>query len=72
MVLDQKTGTNLLQWPVEEIESLRLDGKEFNNITVEAGSVIPLAVESASQVIGYTWFDKDRVPILSVVSLLNV
>ncbi|KAK4787083.1 hypothetical protein SAY86_010916 [Trapa natans] len=49
LVLDQKTGTNILQWPIEEIDRLRLDGKQFKNVEVKAGSVIPLAVKSTSQ-----------------------
>lgn len=50
VVLDQKTGSNLLQWPVEEVEKLRLDGKEFANISVAAGSVVPLDIGTATQV----------------------
>lgn len=49
-MLDKKTGTNLLQWPVEEMESLRLNSKEFNNVEVKPGSVVPLDVGTATQV----------------------
>ncbi|PON92959.1 Glycoside hydrolase [Trema orientale] len=50
VLLDKKTGTNLLQWPVEEIESLRLSSEEFKNVEVKPGSVVPLDVGTATQV----------------------
>ncbi|XP_039037703.1 acid beta-fructofuranosidase-like [Hibiscus syriacus] len=49
ILFDEKTGTHLLQWPVEETDSLRLKCKEFNQVTIQAGSVIPLDVDSATQ-----------------------
>ncbi|CAN0842039.1 Acid beta-fructofuranosidase [Linum grandiflorum] len=49
VVLDTKTGSNLLQWPVEEIETLRLRSKEFNNVVVKPGSTVPLELEAATQ-----------------------
>ncbi|KAG9160124.1 hypothetical protein Leryth_015015 [Lithospermum erythrorhizon] len=49
IVLDRQTGTNLLLWPVEEVEQLRSKRKAFNNVKVSPGSVIPLDVGSASQ-----------------------
>lgn len=49
-MLDTKTGSNLLQWPVEEVESLRLKSKNFNNIEVKAGSAVPLELDGATQV----------------------
>ncbi|XP_042378263.1 beta-fructofuranosidase 1-like [Zingiber officinale] len=48
VVFDQKTGSNLLQWPVEEVERLRIAGKEFANVTLAAGSVVPLDVGAAT------------------------
>lgn len=50
VLLDQKTGRNLLQWPVEEVESLRNGYFEFDGVEVAAGSVVPLDVGSATQV----------------------
>lgn len=50
MVLDKKTGTNLLQWPVEEVESLRLTSSEFKDVQVKPGSVVSLDVGTATQV----------------------
>ncbi|CAI9093775.1 OLC1v1029346C1 [Oldenlandia corymbosa var. corymbosa] len=49
VLLDQKTGSNLLQWPVEEVEKLRLNLKSFDNVDVKPGSILPLDVGSASQ-----------------------
>ncbi|KAL2227201.1 UNVERIFIED_CONTAM: Beta-fructofuranosidase, soluble isoenzyme I [Sesamum indicum] len=49
VVFDQKTGSNILQWPVEEVESLRSDSFEFNDVRLGPGSVVPLAVDSASE-----------------------
>ncbi|GMH29832.1 hypothetical protein Nepgr_031675 [Nepenthes gracilis] len=49
VLYDQKTGANLLQWPVEEIESLRTQSSVFPNATVQAGSVMPLNVGSAEE-----------------------
>lgn len=48
--MDKKTGTNLLQWPVEEVESLRLTSSEFKDVQVKPGSVVSLDVGTATQV----------------------
>ena len=50
VVLDTKTGSNLLQWPVEEVESLRLKSNDFNSMEMKAGSVVPLELDGATQV----------------------
>nr|BCM94851.1 vacuolar invertase 1 [Eustoma grandiflorum] len=49
VVFDKKTGSNLLQWPVEEVEKLRLGKKSFENMELEAGTVVSLELASASQ-----------------------
>ncbi|RZC68902.1 hypothetical protein C5167_032099 [Papaver somniferum] len=49
VLFDGRTTTNLLQWPVEEVESLRLNCSEFNNIDIQTGSVVPLDVGIATQ-----------------------
>ncbi|KAG9132653.1 hypothetical protein Leryth_016701 [Lithospermum erythrorhizon] len=48
VLLDSKTGSNLVQWPVEEVEKLRGKKKEFN-ISLRPGDVVPLSVGPASQ-----------------------
>ncbi|KAJ7982549.1 acid beta-fructofuranosidase-like [Quillaja saponaria] len=49
VLFDSKTGTNVLQWPVEEIESLRLNSTKFEGVVVEPGSVVPLDIGTATQ-----------------------
>ncbi|KAK1285080.1 Beta-fructofuranosidase, soluble isoenzyme I [Acorus calamus] len=49
VTFDEKTQTNLLQWPVEEVEALRTDAKEFSDVKVIPGSVVPLDVGTATQ-----------------------
>ncbi|KAK8489766.1 hypothetical protein V6N11_046833 [Hibiscus sabdariffa] len=49
VVYDNKTGTHLLQWPVEEVESLRLNAAVFKDVVVEAGAVVPLDIGTATQ-----------------------
>ncbi|ESW03337.1 hypothetical protein PHAVU_011G005900 [Phaseolus vulgaris] len=49
VVFDKKTETHLLQWPVEEIESLRLRSYEFEEVVVKPGSVVPLDIGPATQ-----------------------
>lgn len=48
--LDTKTGSNLLQWPVDEVESLRLRSDEFKSLKAKPGSVVSLDIETATQV----------------------
>ncbi|KAJ8767611.1 hypothetical protein K2173_018169 [Erythroxylum novogranatense] len=50
ILLDTKTGSNLLQWPVEEVEKLRLRSQKFKKVKVKPGSVVPLDIEAATQV----------------------
>ena len=47
---DERTRHNLLLWPVEEVESLRLSSREFSNIALAPGLVVPLDVHEAGQV----------------------
>ncbi|KAK7334499.1 hypothetical protein VNO80_26256 [Phaseolus coccineus] len=49
VLFDNKTGTNLLLWPVEEVESLRLSSDEFEGMVVKPGSVVPLNISLATQ-----------------------
>ncbi|XP_050228907.1 acid beta-fructofuranosidase-like [Mercurialis annua] len=60
IVLDTKTGTNLLHWPVEEVESLRLKSHEFDNIEVKPGSVVPLDIGEATQLDIIAEFELDK------------
>ncbi|XP_068634796.1 beta-fructofuranosidase, soluble isoenzyme I-like isoform X2 [Aristolochia californica] len=49
VLFDNKTGTHLLQWPAEEVDSLRQGVTDFNNVKVNPGLVIPLDVSTATQ-----------------------
>lgn len=49
VALDEKTRMNLLQWPVEEIETLRLNTIDLGNITIGTGSIFPLPLRQATQ-----------------------
>ncbi|XP_028127633.1 acid beta-fructofuranosidase-like isoform X3 [Camellia sinensis] len=44
VVFDRKTGSNVLQWPVVEVEKLRTKSWQFSNVVVQPGSVLPLDV----------------------------
>ncbi|VAI00002.1 unnamed protein product [Triticum turgidum subsp. durum] len=52
VALDEKTRTNLLLWPVEEIETLRLNATELSDITIETGSVFHVPLRQADQLDG--------------------
>ncbi|VAI00029.1 unnamed protein product [Triticum turgidum subsp. durum] len=47
--LDEKTRTNLIQWPVEELDTLRINTTDLSGITVGAGSVVSLPLHQTSQ-----------------------
>ncbi|KAG2715649.1 hypothetical protein I3760_03G087700 [Carya illinoinensis] len=49
VLYDNNTGTNILQWPVEEVESLRLNSTDFDGVVVEPGSVVELDIGTATQ-----------------------
>lgn len=49
LVLDKKTGSNLLQWPVKEVESLRTKSHKFENLQVKPGSIVSLDIVTATQ-----------------------
>ncbi|GKV33783.1 hypothetical protein SLEP1_g42242 [Rubroshorea leprosula] len=49
VLFDNKTGTNIVQWPVEEVKSLRLNGMVFEEVVVGPGEIVQLDVGSATQ-----------------------
>ncbi|KAG5558384.1 hypothetical protein RHGRI_008341 [Rhododendron griersonianum] len=55
-----KTGTNVLQWPVEEVEELRLNATEYQGVELEPGSVVPLNITSATQLDISATFEVDE------------
>ncbi|XP_012090431.2 acid beta-fructofuranosidase 1, vacuolar [Jatropha curcas] len=61
VLFDNKTGTNLLQWPVEEIESLRLNSTDFEEIVVGPGSIVPLEIGVATQLDIFAEFETELI-----------
>nr|AAD01606.1 beta-fructofuranosidase [Ipomoea batatas] len=49
IVFDKKTGTNVLQWPVDEVESLRSGDPITAEANLEPGSVVPIHVSEGTQ-----------------------
>ncbi|KAG8057846.1 hypothetical protein GUJ93_ZPchr0002g23393 [Zizania palustris] len=64
--LDTKTGSNLLQWPVEEVETLRTNSTDFGGITIDHGSVFPLNLHRATQLDILAEFALDPLAVDSV------
>ncbi|GMP24087.1 hypothetical protein CsSME_00001479 [Camellia sinensis var. sinensis] len=60
VVYDKKTRTNILQWPVEEVEKLRLKCIEFNGVELGPGSIVPLNISSATQLDITATFEVDK------------
>ncbi|CAI9092056.1 OLC1v1027204C2 [Oldenlandia corymbosa var. corymbosa] len=67
VVFDKKTGTNILQWPVKEVEELRRDVSEFENIKLEPGSIVPLKIGSATQLDIIASFEVDKDALVATV-----
>ncbi|XP_057952488.1 beta-fructofuranosidase, soluble isoenzyme I-like isoform X1 [Malania oleifera] len=57
---DNKTKTNILQWPAEEVEKLRLNQTNFSNVELLPGSVVPLDVGQAAQLDIEAEFEVDK------------
>ncbi|WVZ00579.1 hypothetical protein V8G54_026648 [Vigna mungo] len=66
VLFDNKTGTNLLLWPVEEVESLRLSSDEFEGVVVKPGSVVPLNISLATQLDIFAEFEIERLNYESI------
>lgn len=60
VLLDTKTKSNLIQWPVEEVETLRFNSTDLSGITVDHGSVFPLSLRRAAQLDIEADFQIDR------------
>nr|CAD1844451.1 unnamed protein product [Ananas comosus var. bracteatus] len=67
VLYDAKTGMNLLQWPVDEVNSLRCGSTNFSSISISPGSVIPLHVNKASQLDILVEFEIDPSALTSTV-----
>ncbi|XP_076945822.1 beta-fructofuranosidase, soluble isoenzyme I-like [Bidens hawaiensis] len=61
VVLDTKTKTNLIQWPIEETEKLRSKKyDEFKNVELLPGSLVPLEIGIATQLDIIATFEVDQ------------
>ncbi|KAH7841000.1 hypothetical protein Vadar_024352 [Vaccinium darrowii] len=69
VVFDKKTGSNILQWPVEEVEKLRLNGTEFPGVELGPGSVVPLNIGSATQVDIVATFEVDKAALEAMTEI---
>ncbi|KAL1816339.1 hypothetical protein DCAR_0520725 [Daucus carota subsp. sativus] len=67
IVFDKETGTNILQWPVEEVESLRSVSYDFDKLKLGPGSVLPLNIGSATQLDIVATFEIDEEALQSTV-----
>jgi beta-fructofuranosidase len=50
IALDSKTGVNLIQWPIEEIESLRGHKLSQTDVKLDAGAVVKVKGAAGNQV----------------------
>ncbi|KAF7133510.1 hypothetical protein RHSIM_Rhsim09G0191800 [Rhododendron simsii] len=71
IVFDKKTGSNILQWPVEEVESLRSNVTEFHGVELGPGSVVPLNIGSATELDIVATFEVDKA-VLEATTEANV
>uniref|UniRef100_A0A7N0ZQG7 Beta-fructofuranosidase n=2 Tax=Kalanchoe fedtschenkoi TaxID=63787 RepID=A0A7N0ZQG7_KALFE len=67
VIFDNETGTNIIQWPVKEVDGLRLNSTEYVNVELRPGSVVPIDIGSASQLDISAEFEIDGATIGSLV-----
>ncbi|KAK1376393.1 Beta-fructofuranosidase [Heracleum sosnowskyi] len=60
ILFDHKTGSNLLQWPVEEVNKLRSNKTVFENLEINVGAVVPLEIGLGSQLDITAEFEVDK------------
>jgi len=61
VVFDAKTKSNLIQWPIEEINKLRSSqSQDFEGLELPPGSLIPLNIGSATQLDIMATFEIDK------------
>ncbi|XP_024981537.1 beta-fructofuranosidase, soluble isoenzyme I-like [Cynara cardunculus var. scolymus] len=59
VVFDKKTGKNILQWPIKEVEKLRSKSTVYKKVLLEPGSLVPLDIGAATQLDIIATFDID-------------
>ncbi|KAK8948069.1 Acid beta-fructofuranosidase [Platanthera guangdongensis] len=50
ILLDSKTGSNLLTWPVDEVNFLRTRSYQFSSVSLSPGSIVPLNIPVMAQI----------------------
>ncbi|XP_076894112.1 beta-fructofuranosidase, soluble isoenzyme I-like [Bidens hawaiensis] len=60
VVFDKKTGTNILQRPIKEVEKLRSKSWAYEKVILKPGSLVPLEVGLATQLDIVATFDIDK------------
>ncbi|CAM8987668.1 unnamed protein product [Rhodiola kirilowii] len=68
---DNVTGTNIIQWPVEEVDSLRINSTEFLGVELEPGSVVAVDIGSASQLDISAEFEIDKATLESLMDSVD-
>ncbi|XP_076941080.1 acid beta-fructofuranosidase-like [Bidens hawaiensis] len=66
ILLDKKTQSNIIQWPVDEINTLRTNVTVFKNLELEAGSLVPLDLPAASQLDIVAEFELNEATVLKL------
>nr|ACC93585.1 beta-fructofuranosidase [Solanum tuberosum] len=72
VLYDKKTGTHLLQWPVEEIESLRAGDPIVKQVNLQPGSIELLHVDSAAELDIEASFEVDKVALQGIIEADHV
>ncbi|KAK9279030.1 hypothetical protein L1049_012705 [Liquidambar formosana] len=68
VVFGQRTKTSILQWPVEEVESLRLTSVEFKGVELAPGSIVPLNIGTTTDQLNITGeFEIDKEALAKTV-----
>ncbi|KAJ1253491.1 hypothetical protein BS78_K249800 [Paspalum vaginatum] len=66
VLFDTKTRANLLQWPVDEVETLRTNSTDLGGVTLDTGSVFPLSLRRATQLDIEAEFRLDRRAVMAL------
>jgi hypothetical protein len=50
LALDSKTGVNLIEWPIEEVDALRREQLSMTDVKLNAGAVVEVEGAAGGQV----------------------
>nr|GLL33033.1 acid beta-fructofuranosidase-like [Ipomoea trifida] len=57
---DKKTRSHLLQWPIEEVKSLRSGHPIVKKVNLQPGAILPVHIPAAAQLDISAWFEVDE------------